>query len=55
VHKPMRSESHPMRVEISEEQCSLEEDEAGNPDRSGTAEDGQQLPGRDGLNKKKQE
>jgi hypothetical protein len=44
-----------MRVGVRAEQRGLKEDQAGDPDGSGAAQQGQQLPGHDGLNQKKQE
>jgi hypothetical protein len=43
-----------VRVQISQQQGRLEEDQARDPDGSRSAQRGQQLPGRHGLNQKKE-
>jgi hypothetical protein len=44
-----------MRVEVGNEQRSLEEDKAGDPDSRGSAERGKKLLGGDGFNKEEKE
>jgi len=44
----------PVRVEVAEQQGELEEDEAGEPDRRGAAERGEQLLGRHGLDQEEE-
>src|ERR1035441_5907563 len=43
-----------MRIEIGDEERSLKEDETGDPDGSGSAQVGQQLFGRHGLDEEEQ-
>jgi len=52
---PPRTLSQPMRVEVCDQECSLEKDQAGNPDRSRSAKYRQELFRRDRLDEKEQE
>src|SRR5438874_4224551 len=54
-HGPSWKRSEPMRVEITEQQAGLEEDEAGGPDRGRSAEPGKNLLRKNGLNQEQQE
>ena len=44
-----------MGIEVRDEQGGLEEDQAGDPDRGRSAQDGEQLLGGDGLDEEEQE
>ena len=46
---------NPMRVEIAEQKCDLEEDEAGEPDRGGAAQERKELLGGHRLHKEEKE
>src|SRR5271156_3630758 len=45
----------PMRVEVAEEQCDLKEDQAGQPDSGGSAQDWEKLFGGHRLRQEEQE
>ncbi len=55
MHGPPWVPGQPVRVEIAEEQLGLEENQTGNPDGGGSAEDGKELTGSDGLDEEEQE
>jgi hypothetical protein len=50
----LRALRNPVRVGVAGKQSGLEEDQAGKPYGSGSAEDGEKLLGRDGLNEEEQ-
>ena len=51
----MGAAREPVRVKIADEERGLEEDQAGDPHGGRSAEDGQQLLGRDGLDHEQKE
>ena len=55
METPEGALGQPMRIEIGEQQCGLEEHQAGDPYRGRAAKGGQKLPGGDGLNEKEKE